>query len=159
MRPLWIYFDDQLWSSKCHCNKVCIHYPGSISPVTLTNDPPRGSFGPSPSKPLGGIPGGPWGAPRIGARGSTIGTAKRKNIYMKTDFEKFAHFVTLTRLKKELKWWKNLVKVHYTNISKFRHVLLFNQRIWIMRLYCQANVSQVGHRYATPRQFLKRQGN
>lgn len=123
--------------------------------MTLTNDPPRGSFGPSPSRPLGGIPWGPWGAPRIGARGSTIGTAKRKHIYMKTGFEKCARFVTLTRLKKiigyRIKIMKETsVKVHYTNISKLGHVLLFNQRTWIMKLYCQAHVSMLWYTKIIP---------
>lgn len=51
--------------------------------MTLTSDPPRGSFGPSPRRPLGGIPCGPGGAPRIGARGSTIGTVRGKKEHKK----------------------------------------------------------------------------
>lgn len=108
-----------------------MHYPGSTtSPVTLTNDPPRGSFGPSPRRPLGGIPGGPCGAPRIGARGSTIGTVRKEQLY---DLKKSPCLITLTRLKKRTVYRfktmkETIVKEHNTNISKLRNVLLCNHR-------------------------------
>lgn len=55
-------------------------YLGSTtSPVTLSSVPPRGSLGPSPSRPLGGTPVGPGGGMplRMGARGSGMGTVQK----------------------------------------------------------------------------------
>lgn len=57
--------------------KLYFTYLGSTSPVTESKVPPRGSFGASPKRPLGGGPLAGIGPRCMGALGSGIGTIKK----------------------------------------------------------------------------------
>lgn len=78
MWSVFIAYDSWFVKYPKHQRTHSAYLGSTTSPVTESRVPPRGSFGPSPSKPRGGTAatGGP---PLMGARGSGMGTVGGQN--------------------------------------------------------------------------------